>query len=902
MLSAGPVLAISLAYLSLLFALAFYSNQRAAAGKGGLINTPLVYTLSLSVYCTSWTFYGAVGSAARNGLEFMTIYLGPTLVFIGWWFLLRKLVRISKTHKITSIADFISSRYGKSARLAALVTVMAVIGTTPYIALQLKAIATSFDVVSSISPENRWGVAGVSLIGDTGFWVAVIMAIFIVVFGTRNIGADEHHHGVIAAIAFESLVKLIALVSVGLFVLYAVGPNGEIGVLSTLEQHPEVANTFSMNENLGQRWVTMLILSAAAIICLPRQFQISVIEIADERNLRTASWLFPTYLFLISLFVIPIAIAGMTWLPEGSDPDLFVLTVPMAAGEESLALLAFIGGFSSATSMMIVASIALSIMISNHLVMPILLRMQGMNLDRKDDLTEMLLTIRRLSILLVLLLGYIYYRFSARSDALASIGLIAFAASAQFLPVIIGGIFWRNGSERGAIAGLVSGFSVWAYTLLIPAFERSGFFSGFLEYGAFGSALLRPEALFGLEGWDPLAHSLFWSYCFNIGAYIAVSLAQRRGPLEVLQSTLFVDAFSRSPDNVSRVWKRTAATGDLLALTQRIIGYQGAQKLFKEFATKQGVEGLPEPDSELIASVERQLAGSIGAASARVMVSRVAVGEALSVNEMIEIVDEAQQVIEYSRRLEQKSVELEKTAAQLRSANEQLKRMDRMKDDFLSRVSHELRTPMTSIRSFSEILLHDDDVSIEQSNRFLEIIVTESQRLTRLLNEILDINQLEGGAGPWKNEPVWPTETLKEAIGTLKGLAHQKNVKLIDKTEEATHTILADPDRLKQVYINILSNAIKFNDNKEPIVEIETQEDDGNFTIIISDNGPGILKEDQDVIFAKFQRRWENAEGTGLGLAISKQIIERLNGRIEVHSKPRKGATFKITIPFASPT
>lgn len=898
MLSAGPVLAISILYLAFLFTLAFVSNKRAEQGKDALVNTPLVYTLSLTTYCTSWTFYGAVGSAARNGLEFMTIYLGPTLVFIGWWFLLRKLVRISKTHRITSIADFISSRYGKSTALASLVTVMAVIGTTPYIALQLKAIATSFDVVSGLADANMTLPSKNSLAGDTAFLAALAMGIFIIVFGTRNIGADEHHHGVVAAIAFESLVKLFAIVAVGIFVLSAHQFYAGDNILSQLQHDPKIAQIFQMNDSFAPRWMTMLILSAAAIICLPRQFQITIVEISDERNLRTAAWLFPLYLFLMTIFVIPIAVAGLTYLPAGTDPDFFVLTVPMNAGKENLALLAFIGGFSSATSMMIVASIALSIMISNHIVMPVLLRMERLKLDQKEDLSELVLTIRRMSILLVLLLGYAYYRFSAHSIALASIGLTAFAASAQFLPVIVGGIFWRNGTRRGAIAGLLAGFAVWAYTLLLPTLERAGFFSGLISEGAFGYALLRPEALFGLDGWDPLAHSLFWSYIFNIGAYIFASLTQRQSPLEILQSTLFVDAFRRTPGQVSRAWKRTAATADLLALTQRIIGPARAQTMFREFAHKQGVDGMPRPEPDLIASVERQLAASIGAASARVMVSRVAVGEALSVDEMIKIVDEAQQVIEYSKRLEQKSAELQRIAEQLKEANQQLTHMDKMKDDFLSRVSHELRTPMTSIRSFSEILLNDDDVPHDQSHRFLNIIVSESQRLTRLLNDILDINQLQSGMGAWNDETVCPTKILKETVDSLRGFASQKGVIIMDRSNITGRTITADADRLKQVYINVISNAIKFNNNPEPIVEIDTFENKNDLIITVKDNGPGIPKQDQKVIFVKFQRRWEHSEGSGLGLAISKQIIDRLEGDIEVQSKPGRGATFKIRLPL----
>ena len=891
MLSPGAVILVSLAYLALLFALAFYAVHRSKSSTYGLTGTPLVYTLSLTVYCSSWTFYGAVGSASRRGFEFVTIYLGPTLVFLAWWFILRKLVRIAKTHRITSIADFISSRYGKSNRLAALVTVMAVIGTTPYIALQLKAVATSFNVISRGSIE-------VPLELDTGFWVAAALSVFIVLFGTRNIGADEHHPGVVAAIAFESLVKLVALIAVGLFVILRLTPGNPGAVFQSLNTHPELRSILTLHEGYGGRWFTMLFLSAAAVICLPRQFQVTVVEISDERNLRTASWLFPFYMLLISLFIIPISLAGLTLLPAGSDPDLFVLSVPIAAGEEGLALLAFIGGFSSATSMMIVASIALSIMVSNHLVMPLLLRIPRVSRDQRGELTNLLLNIRRASIIGVLFLGYVYYRFGARSDALAAIGLTSFAAAAQFLPAVIGGIFWRNGTERGAFAGLSAGFTVWAFTMIAPRLERAGYIQGLVDGGLFGKRILRPEAMFGLEGWDPLVHAVFWSFLANVVCFVVVSLAFAPRLLEQVQGALFVNALSRRGSRVASAWQRSAQVSDLLPLTQRIIGRERTQALFQEFALTQGRDGtLPVASEALISAVERQLAGTIGAASARVLLSRIAVGDPVSLDEMIEILDEAQQVIAYSRRLEAQSAELAHTAAQLRTANEQLKRMDRMKDDFLSLVSHELRTPMTSIRSFSEILLETRNLASEEQSRFLGIIVAESQRLTRLLDEILDIAQLESGHGSWSSQAIEPAVILADTLATMQGAAMAAGVTMTHDIADPGVRVQGDADRLKQVFINILSNAIKHNDASRPAVHVSSRLLNGRLVIEFADNGPGIPAGDQERIFSKFERQWQSAKGTGLGLAISKQIVERMGGAINVMSRAPNGATFVVSLP-----
>ena len=288
MLSANIVLTTAIGYVALLFLVAFVSDRRARGGKAGMATSPIIYTLSISVYCTSWTFYGAVGSAARNGLEFLTIYIGPTLVFVGWWFVLRKLVRIGRVHRISSIADLISSRYGKSTRLAVLVTVIAVIASTPYIALQLKAVTTSFEVVSNTGGD------GLNI--TTGFWVAAGMAVFTILFGTRNIDANERHHGVVAAIAFEALVKLVALLAVGAFVVHGVA-----GGIDNIFSMPPAERVLSPDVVFGPRWITLTFLAGTAILCLPRQFQVTVVENADERHLRTASWLFPLYLFLMCL-------------------------------------------------------------------------------------------------------------------------------------------------------------------------------------------------------------------------------------------------------------------------------------------------------------------------------------------------------------------------------------------------------------------------------------------------------------------------------------------------------------------------------------------------------------------------------------------------------------------------
>ncbi len=854
------------------------------------MRSPLVYTLSISVYATAWTFYGAVGSAARNGLEFVTIYLGPTLVFIGWWWLLRKLLRIGRTQRITSIADLISSRYGKSATLGVVVTLLAVIGSTPYIALQLQSITTSLSV---FSPADT----GFSNANVSAFWIAAVLAVFTILFGTRNVDANERHHGVVTAIALEAVVKLFALLAVGIFVVWGIG-DGPAGIFSRMS--PEMLHTESI---FGPRWVALTFLSATAIITLPRMFQVTIVENSDERHLATASWAFPLYLFLMSLFVLPIAIAGQSILPEGANPDLFVLTVPLAEGQNALALLAFLGGFSSATSMVIVAAIALSTMVSNHIVMPLWLRYGKGRISTSGDVRNVLLLSRRMSIAGLLLLGYFYFRLTGGSSALASIGLISFAGVAQILPSLLGGIFWRSATRTGALAGLGAGFAFWAYTLFLPSFEGSFILSSdTIEYGLFGLSWLRPQELFGLSGYDPLVHSMFWSLGINTVLFIGLSLVVTPRQLERIQGAQFVDVFRQSDSRSSGiVIRRSATSEDLFTLAQRILGTMPAHRLFTQAASEQGrPSGLPEPTDSFIGLLERELTGSVGAASAHAMVSQIAGGGTVSVEELMKIADETAQIMEYSQQLEQQSRELAETAKKLRQANAQLTEIGAQKDAFLSQISHELRTPMTSIRSFSEILQNEEDITTEQAQRFVGIINAESQRLTRLLDEILDLSFLESGRVKWNLAPVSLTEVIDHALASVEGQRAEGDVKILRRGDSDV-TVQADFDRLAQVFINLLSNAIKYGGADEPEITIHVRKVGKIAMIGVIDNGVGIRPEDREKVFEKFSRLSEItlAGSAGLGLPISREIMRNLGGDLTVEENA-PGAVFRITVPLAS--
>ncbi|MBB4050452.1 hypothetical protein GGR20_000070 [Devosia subaequoris] len=896
MLSADFVIITAIVYVGLLFVLAYFGDRHTRANKSSFLRSPAVYTLSISVYCTSWTFYGAVGNAARGGLEFLTIYLGPTIVFVGWWFILRKLVRIGRMQAITSIADLLSSRYGKSSRLAVLVTLIAVIGITPYIALQLKAITASIQVVAESAEGARGSLVGVDD-GALAFGIAAGMALFTILFGTRNVDAKEQHHGVVAAIAFEAVVKLAALLAVGVFVTFGLG-----GGFESIYRGAEAAGIAIYEDDpFGPRWVAMTVLSAAAIICLPRQFQITVVENANEDHLRVAGWAFPAYLLLMSVFTLPIALYGMTVMPEGANPDMFVLTLPLSEGQSGIALLAFIGGFSSATSMIIVASIALSIMVSNHIIMPIILRSSNVGQGDGQGVRRLLLLSRRVSIGVILTLGFLYFSLTG-DDALAPIGLISFAGVAQFLPAILAGLYWREAAQRGAASGILIGFVVWAWTMFLPSFETVlPWVSDVMESGPWSIGFLRPENLFGLDGLDPLVHSVFWSLLLNSVFLVLGSLVSSQSALERIQAAAFVDVFRRRPFAHRGFMPGSATANDLYFVAERVLGEKRAATLFETAAQERGVEpAMLEPTPEFISKLERELAGSIGSASAHVMLAKVVAGGDVSLEEMMQMADETQQVIEYSQELERTSAELRVTARKLEDANAQLRELDSQKDEFLSQVSHEVRTPMTSIRSFSEILMEPGELNDGQRQRFISTIHNESLRLTRLLDEILDLSALERGERSWQNAPVNAEEALDRAVAVCDALLRQKGMRV--EFGERAHTTMVDgdSDRLCQVFINLISNAVKYNDADHPMVRVSSTVRAGQFVVDVADNGPGISKTDRKLIFEKFWRGVEGGGdqgGAGLGLAISRQIVARMNGTLELVPGPLPGACFRVRLP-----
>ncbi|MEO8652972.1 MAG: sensor histidine kinase [Ramlibacter sp.] len=901
MLTPTQVIGASFAYLLLLFAVAYAGDRRAAQGRS-IIANPWSYSLSLAVYCTAWTYFGSVGRAATGGVWFLPIYLGPTLAMVLGWIVVRKMIRIAKAYRITSIADFVGSRYGKSPLLAGLVTVIAMVGIVPYIALQLKAVSAGYALLTGGSggPSPHWSQ-------DSTFYVALALAGFTMVFGARHLDTTERHEGMVAAIAFESLVKLVAFLAVGAFVVYGMF-NGLADIFEQARAVPQLDRLLRLDQGSGfawAQWFALTLLSMLSVVFLPRQFQMMVVENVRESHLRRAVWVFPLYLLAINLFVLPVALAGLLYFGQGRvDADNFVLSLPLAAEQPALALFVFIGGLSAATGMVIVETIAVSTMVSNELVMPLLVRTHHFRSGAQHDLSRVLLRIRRVAIVGVLVLGYVYFHLAGEAYALVSIGLISFAAVAQFAPAMLGGMYWKGGTRRGALAGLLAGFLLWAYTLMLPSLARSGWMdAGFMTEGLWGLRLLRPESLFGLAGLDGLTHSLFWSFLFNAGIYVGVSLWRVPSGQEASQALLFVDVFKRTASAAPVFWRGRADVAALLRLCERFLGAQRARDLFQTYAHTAGVRGVEaiRPDARLVQFAETQLAGAVGSASARVLVASVVEEEALTSDDVLRILDEASQVRAYSRELEDKSRSLERATAELREANEQLKSLDRLKDDFMSSVTHELRTPLTSIRALAEIIRDDARMDPCQRQQFVQIIVAETERLTRLVSQVLDLAKIESGHAQWHDSEVDMAALLAQAVATTAESFRERGCEVTLSLPPSVPTLVADPDRLMQVMLNLLSNAAKFVPVPGGRVSIVLAVDEKMMTVRVHDNGLGVPVEQQQQIFERFRQGGDIAnrpQGTGLGLPISRQIIEHFGGQLWLQPHPGEGACFVFELPW----
>ncbi len=639
------VLISAILYVLLLFGIASYGDRRGQRG-GNNRPRPYVYAFSLAIYCTSWTFFGSVGLAAERGLEYLAIYIGPILVFTFGYRFLRRIIRLAKSERITSVADMLAARYGKSFGVASLATCIAALAAVPYIAIQLKAISTSFDLFTRHLGGTM--MAGEFVIADFSFLVAAALGLFAILFGTRHADATEHQNGLILAVAVESVIKLTAFLAAGIAVTFFLfgAPHD---VFATMRANPAVEAALNYQTPIST-WLVLICLSGFAIILLPRQFHVMIVENRDERELRTAAWLFPVYLVAINLFVLPIALAGLIHLPLGTPADLFVLALPLSTGANWLSLLIFIGGLSAATAMVIVATVALSIMISNDLVLPLMLRRYaGKERGRDEDLPSTILNVRRAAIFFIMLAAYAYYREAASNYRLASIGLISFAAIAQFAPAFVGGLIWRSANARGAMLGMGVGIVLWFFTLLLPTI--AGADNSIVQNGLFGFAALRPQHLFGLET-DALTHGVIWSVSFNLIIFVLGSLSRMATPLERIQAAVFVPRDVTPMPNLRRL--RTLVTiDDLKATIARYLGAERTERSFQSFEKREGrtVSRNASADLATIRFAEQLLASAVGSSSARLILSLLFQRNDQSSRNAFRLLDDASEALQQNRDL-----------------------------------------------------------------------------------------------------------------------------------------------------------------------------------------------------------------------------------------------------------
>ena len=881
-------------YLAMLFGIAHWAEKR---GNSKWTNNPYVYTLSLAVYCSAWTYYGSIGVAADSGLNYLPIYIGPIIIIPAWMIILRKIIRISKVNKISSIADFISLRYGNSRFLGALVSLICIFGILPYIALQLKAIAETFHVVTQTTGDSN-------IFSDTTTYVAIALALFASYYGTRYVDASEKRKGIVTAVAMESILKLFFFLLLGIYVTFFVfdGFDDIYAKASVLENFKEKNTIGGIPQAIN--WFFLCVLSLFAIFLLPRQFQMSVVENNRENHIKTAVWLFPLYLLLFNIFVYPVAWGGnILFDGQAVNSDTYSLLIPQYFDNKIMTVLVFLGGFSAAISMIVVSSIGLSTMLSNNVLIPygFLGRLQS---EVQETNNKKIVNIRKVGIFSLIILAYFIYRVFVLEYNLFSIGMVSFVIIAQLAPSFFGAILWRRASRNGAVAGIIIGFLICTYTLLVPyAIGFTSLEKTFINHGLFGIDLLKPFELFGLDYLNPVPHALFWSILFNLFAYMAVSVSFKGNYRERNYAEMFIDIdkYITMHENAF-IWKGTAYTSDIQKVLNRFLGEERTKRALNIFSLKYNVDKNQElADARLIKFAENLLTGHIGTASAKILISSVVKEEKITLPEVLKILEESQENIIINKKLTETSTELKAITAQLKKANEDLISKDKQKDEFLDTISHELRTPITAIRAATEILHDDDDIPQEMKKQFLSNIISESDRLNRLITKILDLEKFDSG-----KQKIYVTKnniyhTISETIKQLQQLIENKNINVDLISEKNIVKAYYDEDRITQVLNNLLSNAIKFCPTQDGNIAITIKESDTTIEVSVEDNGKGIDKNDFEAIFDKFyQSSNQNIKkpvGSGLGLAICKKIIEHHRGKIWAENAKNSGGRITFTIP-----
>ena len=892
------VILMALAYLAFLFSLAYVIDRKppGATFKKWAV---WIYALALPVYCTAWTFYGSVGKAAVDGWSFLTIYLGPVIMMPLLWLVVRKIIRICKVQNLNTLPDFISSRYN-SVTLSVISSVFMVVGIIPYISIQLKAIKQSFEFLVTKGEVAETTSASLVLT-DSALYLSIILGLFIILFVFRSVETTGQHRGLMAAIAMDSVVKLLAFMAVGIFVTYFLF-DGFADLFSKADEQL-LLPFVDMTGIGGLDWFFLLLLSMSAIVLLPRQFQVMVAENTDENHLKKAAWVFPAYLLLINLFVVPVALGGQLLLGGSIDPDSYVLALPLLFDKPMLALITFLGGFSAATGMIIVSVTSLSLMLSNNVILPIIAR-KGLQSSLRSGVA---VRARQIAVVIIMLFAFFYYSYIADLFPLVSIGLISFAAIIQFAPSVLGALFWKDANRQGAIWGLVAGFGIWFYTLVIPTMVVVGWLpESVLVDGPFGISWLNPQALFGLQ-MEPLSHGAFWSLLFNVLLFLAGSLSRAQSAKERNMAELYAGIYNYATMRDEKIlWKGEMVFNDLVQVSRNLLGEKRSKETVSHYIKQFGkpVNGHGQVDARFVNYTQRLLSGVVGSTSARVLISSLAKEEEIELKEVVKLLKETSETSKLNSQLRLQSLELKRKTEELLSANDRLKDIDKEKDDFISTVTHELRTPLTAIKAFVEILQDHADVSPEEQHQFLQTINDEIDRMSRLIDQVLDLEKLESGVITMAREPVYPVQIMKTCLDGMRPMLESKSIQLVTQVEEQLEAceIMGDADRLKQAFLNLISNAAKYTLEGQPLIEVAIAAKEEMLELSVTDNGKGIQPENQERIFEKFfqarDQTRKKPKGTGLGLPITRKIIELHGGNISVFSEWGNGAVFTIRIPI----
>lgn len=891
------LIAIIIGYLLFLFVVAFFAerNQRSK-----WVNNPYIYVLSLAVYCSAWTYYGSVGIASKSGISFLAIYLGPVIALPLWLVLVRKIIRISKQQKISSIADFISLRYGNNRFLGALVTVTCLMSVVPYIALQLKAVSETFELMTV---DNAYVSQGV--FDDSTLYISLIIAVFVVFFGTRTQDTTRHKKGIMATVALESVLKLVFFLGVGLYVVfYLYNGTSDIYEQAALAPNFKRLSSFGGVED-GFNWLFTICLSFFAIFLLPRQFHVAVVENESENHLKKAVWLFPLYLLLFNVFVIFIAWAGNSMLPDTVNHDYYSLLLPLSQGHVGISVMVFLGGFSAVISMIVVSTLSLSTMVSNTIIIPygfIKKLVEGNQIENARRVKN----IRRISIFILIIAAYLFYvKFSVQLS-LYSIGLISFVVISQLAPAFFFGLFWRRGTAMAAKIGIIAGLFVVTYTLFSPVVAGAFFPENTLvSQGLFGWEWLRPSRLFGIDYLTPESNAFLWSMSLNLFLFVSVSVSSKGNYRERNYAEMFVNYENyQNLQEGAFIWKGEAYVADIRGLLNRFLGVQRTKRALDLFNRKYNIsETLEKADPRLINFSEKLLTGSLGSVSAKILLSSVSKEKPISLVEVLHILEETKETKASNKLLLEKSNELAAMATKLRLANEELLSQDKQKDDFLDTVAHELKTPITAIKAAAEVL-EDDDMPPALRKQFLDNIGRDTNRLATLIHNILDLEKLAGDRTELIITPKDIYTCIGNAVMGVAQIAKNKGVQIRFEPQKEPLLALFDEDRIMQVLTNLLSNSLKFTEPQEGVVSIQVVAQDRRICVAVVDNGKGIPIEEHRYIFEKFyQSKNQNIkkpQGSGFGLAICKRIIESHNGTIWADEAYTQGAKILFTIPKAT--